>query len=73
VSNSPPPTGPVNDVNEMIAALDGLRVPGGCDDCDAYQEVRARDGAPNLHTVRVFHDDGCPVLARIHPDGGRTP
>lgn len=53
-----------NPASEMIAALDGLRAPGGCDDCDAYQEVHARTGDPNIHTIRVFHDEWCPTLAR---------
>lgn len=48
--------------NEM-ARLDGKRVPGGCDDCDAYQTVApARAGA---WLVRVHHDDWCPTLARL--------
>lgn len=58
---NPPHSTPVSD---MIAALDGLRIPGGCDDCDAYQEIHARDGHPNLHRIRVFHDEWCPTLAK---------
>ncbi len=52
-----------NPVSDFIAALDGLRVPGGCDDCNAYQVVRAKVGDPNVHLVSVYHDDGCPWLA----------
>lgn len=51
---------PQNPASAMIAAMDGARVPGGCDYCDAYQVVRAMQGHPNLHTVSVCHDDWCP-------------
>ncbi len=51
-------------VSQAIAALDGARVPGGCDTCDAYQVVQAKVGHPNVHIVNVHHDDWCPVLRR---------
>jgi hypothetical protein len=48
-------------VSATIAALDGLRVPGGCGHCDAYQVVQANAAGPNVHIVHVYHDDWCPV------------
>ncbi|WP_306233863.1 hypothetical protein [Agrococcus beijingensis] len=37
------------------------RIPGGCDDCHAYQRlIRVDDG---LYTLRIYHDDTCPTLA----------
>ena len=61
---------PAGDFVNVFGPMDGAEIPGGCDDCDAYQEVRARDGHPNVHRIRVFHDEWCPTLARKQ---GRTP
>jgi hypothetical protein len=47
----------------MITALDGARIPGGCEDCDAYQDVTANADGPGLHKITVRHDDWCPWLA----------
>ena len=45
-----------------LDAMTGRRLPGGCDDCDAYQRVtRYADG---LYLLTVFHDDTCPWLNR---------
>ncbi|WP_347757320.1 hypothetical protein [Agrococcus sp. ProA11] len=38
------------------------RMDGGCDDCLAYQRL-IRDG-DGIYTLRIYHDDTCPVLAR---------
>jgi hypothetical protein len=53
-------------VNDWFAALDGLRVPGGCDDCDAYQElVSAAYGVPGVHAIRIAHDEWCSTYQRM--------
>lgn len=44
-----------------LGPLDGSRIPGGCDQCDAYQEVEPV--RPGVWVVTVHHDPGCPVLA----------
>lgn len=62
----PPPTNPVS---EMIRAMDGARVPGGCDGCDAYQTMHADHLGANAHAVIVHHDDWCPTLAQMNGDG----
>lgn len=50
----------------MIAALDGARIPGGCECCDAYQVISAHpSGHPNVHLISVYHDDDCPHLAAM--------
>ncbi len=52
----------------FLASLDGARIRGGCDDCDAYQTIDATQ-AP-LFMLTVHHDDTCPWLAakeRNHP------
>lgn len=51
--------GIVSELPEALSALVGQRIPGGCDDCDAYQTMR-RDGSVFLLTVH--HDDTCPWL-----------
>jgi hypothetical protein len=54
-----------NPISAALAALDGLTVPGGCDDCDAYQVLEANAyGEQNIHMIHVYHDDDCPELAR---------
>jgi hypothetical protein len=51
-----------NPISQEIRSLDGARIRGGCDNCDAYQEVQADHYAPDVHRVVVYHDDWCPVL-----------
>jgi hypothetical protein len=43
---------------DFLGGLAGLRIPGGCDDCDAYQTVDTRH-AP-IYRITVHHDDTCP-------------
>lgn len=43
--------------------LDGKRVPGGCDTCNAYQTVEAV--MAGMWQISVHHDPGCPTLAAI--------
>lgn len=43
-----------------LDALTGRRLPGGCDDCTAYQTVaRVEDG---FYVLTVHHDPTCPEL-----------
>ena len=44
------------------ATPDDVRIPGGCDDCDAYQTFD-RSLAP-IYRLVVHHDDTCPWLAQ---------
>lgn len=49
--------------DQARSALDsmlGRRLPGGCDDCDAYQTMSRR--ADELFVLTVHHDDTCPRL-----------
>ncbi len=43
----------------FLAQLEGLRIPGGCDDCDAYQTVKRV--AERVTVLTVHHDDTCPT------------
>jgi hypothetical protein len=50
-------------LGEWFAVHDGLRIPGGCDDCNAYQElVTAADG---VYRIEIAHDDWCPTYRRM--------
>jgi hypothetical protein len=61
-------------VSAMIAAMDGARVPGGCDHCDAYQVVEAHwMGESNVHSVGVHHDRWCPWWRAREIRLGRDP
>jgi hypothetical protein len=43
-----------------LDAMTGRRLPGGCDDCAAYQVMsRCADG---LYVLTVHHDPTCPHL-----------
>lgn len=45
-------------VEAMLSPLIGQQIPGGCDDCDAYQEVQ--QSHPGIFLLTVVHDDTCP-------------
>ena len=47
----------------MLEPLPDQPIHGGCDDCDAYQEMTT-DGA-GVYVVTVRHDASCPWL-RAH-------
>lgn len=40
------------------------RVPGGCDDCHAYQTVTT---APRVVHITVHHDPTCPRFQALNP------
>ena len=44
----------------VLDQLTGQRVPGGCDDCSAYQTVV--EHSPGVYVLTVHHDDSCPWL-----------
>ena len=49
--------------NSVLAALTGRRLPGGCDDCSAYQTVSlSSDG---LYVLADHHDQTCPFYAGV--------
>lgn len=45
-----------------LAALDGLRVPGGCADCNADQEIHANYVGAGIHRITIYHDEWCPRI-----------
>lgn len=44
---------------DMFQSLAGQRIPGGCDDCDAYQTLD--NSQARLYRINVHHDDWCPT------------
>lgn len=46
-----------------IEALFAGRIPGGCDDCDAYQELTA--ASPGVYVLAIRHDPSCPYLQGV--------
>jgi hypothetical protein len=52
----------VSDISEVLAAMVGIRFPGGCADCDAWQEMRRQHG---IYVINVCHDEDCPTWRRI--------
>ena len=45
-------------VARMLGPLEGARIPGGCDYCDAYQTVDP--AAAGVWMISVHHDERCP-------------
>lgn len=45
-------------IRDALVALDGAHIPGGCDDCDAYQTLET--DASGVTVLTVHHDDSCP-------------
>lgn len=45
-------------LNDFFSGMQGRRIPGGCEECQAYQTV-VSDG--RLHRITVHHDNTCPT------------
>lgn len=48
-----------------LSALAGRRLPGGCDDCAATQEVT--HVAAGVYVLTIAHADDCPELDERNP------
>lgn len=55
---------------EFLDRLDGQRIPGGCEDCDAYQTVDTTQ--PPIYRITVHHDDTCPTYQAMQEQQRRT-
>ena len=52
--------------SDLLAAAVGRDIPGGCDQCDAYQTVDPDPfGEDQMWHCTVHHDEGCPELRRL--------
>ncbi|MGA8724138.1 MAG: hypothetical protein WB565_03800 [Acidimicrobiales bacterium] len=47
-------------LDQVLGALAGQSLPGGCDDCNAEQTIAQI--SPGVWTMTVAHDDDCPFL-----------
>jgi hypothetical protein len=47
-------------IADLLGPLDGARIPGGCDHCDAYQTTGPV--STGVWSITVHHDDDCPTL-----------
>ena len=56
----PTPSAAAKRALQGFMPLIGVRTPGGCDDCNAYQETE--QVADGVILVNVRHDDTCPFL-----------
>lgn len=52
-------------LTDLLGPLDGKHIPGGCDQCDAYQTATAI--AVGVWNITVHHDDWCPFLKSVKP------
>ena len=50
-------------IARMLGPLDGARIPGGCDMCDASQTVTPISAG--VWTINVHHDAWCPFLRNL--------
>lgn len=53
---------PALTLRELFGDLAGMRIPSGCDCCNAYQTMRTDE--PGIHRITVHHDDWCPDWQR---------
>jgi hypothetical protein len=44
---------------ELLGPLEGAKIPGGCDTCDAYQMAEPLE--TGVWYIRVYHDEDCPT------------
>lgn len=51
-------------IEDFIKHLDGARVPGGCEYCEAYQT--AETDTFGIHHIEIHHDDWCPWWQEYH-------
>jgi hypothetical protein len=57
----------MNPLDDLFRQAEANEIPGGCDQCEAYQTVEST--SPGVHMIFVHHDDLCPILqaSRIAP------
>lgn len=46
--------------DELFREAEGKRIPGGCDQCEAYQIVESV--SPGVWHLAIRHDADCPIL-----------
>ncbi|MGH3511655.1 MAG: hypothetical protein ACREQ5_30365 [Candidatus Dormibacteria bacterium] len=56
-----------SEVADMFRALVGTEIPGGCEDCLAYQTVSQDPDHSRVWHLTVHHDDTCPSYRKATP------
>ncbi|AXB47294.1 hypothetical protein A4R43_36615 [Amycolatopsis albispora] len=56
---------PAAQLAQALGPLIGQRVPGGCEDCDAYRTVKRDAQHRRMWHVTVHHDDTCPQFRQM--------
>lgn len=51
-------------LDRLHEQVEGQRLPGGCDDCDAYQTLDKHDSG--VFMLAVHHDDTCPFYRGLN-------
>jgi hypothetical protein len=54
-------------LDDLFGQIEDRPIPGGCDECDAYQTVESPE--PGIHLIHVHHDDWCPRLRAMKARG----
>lgn len=49
-----------NMLDQLSNQLRGTRIHGGCDSCNAYQELTKDPNHPGIYHISIYHDDWCP-------------
>ena len=60
----------MTDQRSVLDAMTGRRLPGGCDDCAAYQVMSRQAGG--LYVLTVHHDVTCPSYRGASRNEGGT-
>ena len=58
-------------LDTIAASIGDQRIPGGCDDCDAFQTLTKQ--SDSIFSVTVHHDATCPWLASRESDHEGNP
>ena len=48
------------DINRILQQYEGQRIHGGCEACNAYQEIWRDPNYPAIWHITISHDDWCP-------------
>ena len=48
-------------IGDLFHSLTGRPLPGGCDDCDAFQIMEEDKTHPGVWHLVIHHDDECPL------------
>lgn len=56
-------------IKDVLDELVGYRIDGGCEDCGAFQSMKA---VHDLYLLTIHHDDACTTLQRHQQQDARS-